>query len=144
MRKGVLRIIEIVIVLVLMFTLIQTLVQYNPSYSTSTGNIRVLSRYAIDVKNMVCNNERDRVQAFSGSAMTSTNSSIVSAVPAQLRFRVYITSTTDGSVIKSFGYTEPDLGSAATVTDVAATSCVITSSTGADPRNVVVHTWWAA
>ncbi|MCD4740315.1 hypothetical protein K8R43_03935 [archaeon] len=107
-NKGFSKILELVLVLVLLFSLVITVSQNIPPTTTSKHNLQVLSRYASDIRNMICNSERDRRIMIKNATMTTINQSINYIAPPDLKHRIVILNTTDDSLIQATGYPNPD------------------------------------
>jgi len=132
------RIVEVMLALILMLLLMTTLVQRNPLLPQSTKNTRVLQRYAEDMKNMVCNSEKDNILVLTADDLTSVNNSLKYVVPSGMKFNVQVFQD-DSILVKSQGFGLPDLAS--TKDDVATASCLLGNET-VYLRTVVVHAWY--
>ena len=133
MRRGFMRILEVLIVLMLLFTLMNAVVKQNPPVQ-QTRNIAVMQRYAIDAANMMCNCDRAVGIFMSGASMNWVSQSLNYALPEDIRYSLIVVNMTDQSTIKSAGGTLPGEG------DIATSSCQVTRW-GLPPRLVVVRVW---
>lgn len=131
------RIIEVVLALILMFALMTALIQQNPAVPQARKNTRIMNRYAEDLKNMVCNSERDRTLALAGD-LDAINESLDYVLPYDIKFRVAVLDSGD-SELWSTGYALPDLVNSPT--DVSSTGCAIRNET-TPTRRLLVQVWY--
>ena len=75
-RKGYMRIVEVVITLVLLFSYSALVISRNPATPQSTKNTRILIRQAGDLKNMVCNSDRDRKRITKDLPLNTINTTL--------------------------------------------------------------------
>ena len=133
MRKGIIHMIESLLVIMLMFTLMSTLVKQNPPVQ-SMKSIENLQRYATDGANMLCNCDRARNIVMSNSDMDWIEESMNYSMPENMGYRVTVLNTT-GSIIKDAGLELP-----VDNRDIATSSCTM-STRGKSPRQLVVSVW---
>ena len=131
--RGFARILELVLVLVLLFALVTTVTQQIPPTPSTPENLEVLARYASDIRNMVCNSDRDRKLILSNSSLDTIEDAINYVAPADLNFRIVILDPASGSVIATLGDSLP------TGVSIVTSSCILTR--GNIVRKVVVQTW---
>ena len=117
--RGFIRTLEVLITITLMFMLLITLIKTTPPIPATEKNTLVLSRYAKDIKDMVCNSWRDRQLIIYGASLTPINNSINYAVPYDLKYRIAILNVTTLQVLDSTGYSQ------ASTTDIATAGCII-------------------
>lgn len=132
MRRGFMRIIEVLLVITLMFTLMTAIVKQNPPIQHEK-NIKILQRYALDASNMICNSRRARGIVMSGAPMSWINSSLAYVMPENIRYSAIVLNGA-GATIKSTGYSLPS------GKEIATSSCSV-SRWGVAPRTVVVRIW---
>ena len=133
MRKGFMRILEVLIVLMLLFTLMNAIVKQNPPVQ-QTRNIAVMYRYATDAANMMCNSDRAIAIFMSGASMNWISRSLNYAFPEDIDYSLIVVNMTDESIMKSTGNSLPSEG------DIATSSCQVTRW-GLPSRLVVVRVW---
>ncbi|MFC2174393.1 hypothetical protein ACFLQ2_00800 [archaeon] len=133
MKKGFMRILEVLIVIMLLFTLMTAVVKQNPPTSMAT-NLRVLQRHATDSSNMMCNCDRAVAIFMSAASMNWVTSTMTYALPEDIQYSLIVVNITSGDIIKSSGGNLPETG------DIATASCSVTRW-GLPPRQVVVRTW---
>ena len=132
MRRGFMRIIEVLLVVTLMFTLMTAIVKQNPPVQHEK-NIMMLQRYALDASNMICNSQKGRGIVGSSAPMVWINSSLAYVMPENIKYSAIVLDSAGGSV-KSTGYALPS------GVETATSSCTV-SRWGSSPRTVVVRIW---
>lgn len=132
MKRGFMRIIEVLLVVTLMFTLMTAIVKQTPPVQHEK-NIMILQRYALDGANMICNSQRGRFIVISGAGMGWINSSMAYVMPENIKYSVLVLDSA-GNIVKSTGYSLP------ADTETATSSCTV-SRWGAAPRTVVMRIW---
>ncbi len=132
MRRGFMRIIEVLLVITLMFTLMAAVVKQNPPIRHEKG-ISMLQRYALDASSMVCNCQRARGIVGSEAPMAWINSSLAYVMPENMRYNVAVLDSA-GNIVKSTGYALPSNR------EIATSSCTV-SRWGSPPHKVVVSIW---
>ena len=136
MRRGYMRIIEVLIVLTLMFTLLAGLVRTNPPQAASGGGNTMLTRHAEDIRSMVCSSPRDRNLVLA-LALGPINDSVGYALSEGVKYRISVVNATDRSdVLDWTGYALPGDED----TDISTAGCVVSGMPGT--KGVVVHTWF--
>ncbi len=132
MKKGFMRIIEALLVITLMFTLMTSIVKQQPPTITSTSNMKVLSRWSSDMRNMVCNSPQDNTLIFAGT-LDSINASFTYVSPPGLKYRLVVLDASDNYLTETGFVLE-------STNNMASTGCVLTN--GATTRKVVMQTWY--
>jgi hypothetical protein len=100
-------VLELVLVLVLLFALVTTVTQHNPPISSYRENLRVLGRYTEDLKNMVCNSDRDRMLVLNNESLNVINASLSYASPEDLTYRLVVLNSSNSQTISSTGFPLP-------------------------------------
>ena len=132
------RIVEVTIALILMLAFMTTLLQQNTPLPQATKNTRVLQRYAEDMKNMICNSDKDSRLLLTFDPIDYINASLNYVAPINMKFNVVVLQDND-IFLEDFGYGLPDLASGKP--DVATSSCLIGNETEY-LRTVVVQAWY--
>jgi hypothetical protein len=138
--RGYMRIVEVIITLVLLFTYTALVVSRNPPIPQSVKNTRVLTRHAVDLKNMVCNSDQDRKTITKGNPLGNINSSLFAVTPPDLAYQLVVMDPVTEAVTASTGFELPDLSDPGESTDVATASCIISTVWGTD--KAVLQTWY--
>ena len=138
MKRGFMRIVEVTIALILMLAFMTTLLQQNTPLPQATKNTRVLQRYAEDMKNMICNSDKDSRLLLTFDPIDYINTSLNYVAPINMKFNVLVFHDND-VLVREFGYGLPDL--VQSPVDIATSSCLIGNETEYI-RTVVVQAWY--